>query len=299
MKRKKIGLITFSWLMMVMLMIASVDNLQGQQIEGGAGLGILLYWGDLTPKDPVEGLSNARAGGQFFIRSEVSSKVDIRFNLMAGKLYGDDSKSSDPVMMQRNLRFYSWITELSVLGEYTFLNFDLPEYKDGLSFYLTTGASILYFNPKTDYQGNTYALQPLGTEGQGMPGFSDKYSRFSMALPFGGGMKIRLSERLTFNPEIIGRITFTDYLDDVSGFYVNYFELLNGNGEISAALGNRQGEFLGQSEPVITQTGATRGGPNSDDFYWVGMINFTYLLSEDGSIFSHGKKKYNSDCPTF
>ncbi|NNF35471.1 MAG: hypothetical protein HKN68_15280 [Saprospiraceae bacterium] len=299
MKRKKIRFIISSWLMMLMLLIASVDNLQGQQVEGGAGLGILLYWGDLTPKDPVEGLSNARGGGQFFLRSEISSKVDIRFNLMIGKLNGDDRKSSNPSMMQRNLRFHSWITELSILGEYTFLSFDLPEYQDGLSFYLTTGVSALYFNPKTDYQGNTYALQPLGTEGQGMEGFPDKYNRISMALPFGGGMKIRLTERLTLNPEIIGRVTFTDYLDDVSGSYVNYTELLNGNGEIAAALGNRQGEFLGQSEPVITATGAVRGGPNSDDFYWVGMINFTYLLSEDGSIFSRGKKKYNSDCPTF
>ena len=120
----------------------------------------------------------------------------------------------------------------------------------------------------------------------------------SFGLLLGGGLKIKLTDRISINPEFIGRMTFTDYIDDVSGYYVNYFELRDGNGDIAAALGNRQGEFLGQTEPVLLPTGSIRGGPNADDFYFVGMINFTYLLNESGTIFGN-RKRHTAECPTF
>jgi hypothetical protein len=299
MKRKKSGIKILFNIPLWILLFATCNSVMSQQTDFGIGAGGVLYWGDLTPKSPAESLKNLRFGMQGFLRSEISPSFATRVNLMIGRLNGDDQTSIDEGRNRRNLRFNATIVELALMGEYSFLKFDLTEFKDGLSFYLAGGLNVFYFNPTTDYQGNTYSLQPLGTEGQGMPGFPDRYSRVAIGLPLGGGMKIRLSENLTLNPEFIARITFTDYLDDVSGFYVNYFELQAGNGDLAATLANRSGEYLGLTEPVIVNTGAQRGGPNADDFYFVGMINLTYKISNSASLFSKGKKKYNSDCPTF
>ena len=99
----------------VSLLISTV-NTSGQKLESGIGLGGLLYWGDLTPNTSTEGFSNARFGGQFYIRSEVKSNFDLRLNFLLGKLNGDDRKSSTPSQLMRNLRFHSMITEVSLLG---------------------------------------------------------------------------------------------------------------------------------------------------------------------------------------
>lgn len=299
MKRKKSGSNHIKKSIFWALMFWALTPTVSQQTDFGFGAGGVLYWGDLTPKSPTESLKNLRFGMQGFLRSQMSSSFAARVNLMIGRLNGDDQTSIDEGRNRRNLRFNSNIVELSIIGEYSFLKFDLTDFRDGLSFYLAGGLNVFYFNPTTDFEGQSYSLQPLGTEGQGMPGFADRYSRVAFGLPIGGGMKIRLSENLTLNPEFIARITFTDYLDDVSGYYVNYFELQAGNGDLAATLANRSGEYLGLSEPVIVNTGAQRGGPNADDFYFVGMINLTYKISDSASLFSKDRKKYNSDCPTF
>ena len=218
---------------------------------------------------------------------------------MIGGLHGDDGLDSRPSRSQRNLDFHSTIAEFSFIGEYDFLRFDFNSQKDGWKFTIGTGLSLFYFNPKTELQGVTHALQPLGTEGQGIDGFNDPYSRVALALPIIGAMKIKLSENLTLIPEISVRISFTDYLDDVSSSYVNFFELRTGNGDIAAALADRTNEGMGINEPRDIPTGSQRGNPNVDDWYFTGMISLSYTIGEVNSIFSRrGGGKY-SDCPTF
>ena len=64
-------------------------------------------------------------------------------------------------------------------------------------------------------------LQSLGTEGQETEAnSSEKYNLNSIAIPFGIGYKNNLNE-IALSIEWIWRTTATDYIDDVSGYYVN------------------------------------------------------------------------------
>ena len=47
------------------------------------------------------------------------------------------------------------------------------------------------------------------------------YNLTQFAIPFGGGIKFRVSENVVLAYEVGFRKTFTDYLDDVSTFYVD------------------------------------------------------------------------------
>ena len=300
MKRKKPQAIFIHiFVIFLFYLLSGTGAVHSQKIEAGLGIGGLVYWGDLSPDAPLKNFNNLRFGAQGFIRSDVTRRLNLRFNFLVGGLAGDDAHSNGESRKSRNLSFKSMVKEFSVLAEYSFLNWHLRHLEDGLSFYVAGGVSLLQFNPKAEYQGITYELQPLGTEGQGIPGFADNYSLLTFGIPFGGGMKIKLTENLSINPEIMVKFTFSDYIDDISGSYVNYNELRSGNGELAAIFGNRQGEYLGQSEPVFLPTGSQRGGPNSDDLYFVGMVNFVYLLSSNGSIFAKKGINYDTYCPTF
>ena len=59
-----------------------------------------------------------------------------------------------------------------------------------------------------------------------MDGFSERYRLTEVAIPMGLGVKYRLTERFILGLDAGLRKTFTDYLDDVSGTYVNNDDLL-------------------------------------------------------------------------
>lgn len=94
------------------------------------------------------------------------------------------------------------------------------------------GVGVFHFNPQgslTDAAGNKtwYYLHPLRLEGQGMPEYpaSKPYKLTQMNIPFGGGLKFFMSDRINVSLEFLYRKTFTDYIDDVSQRYidVNYY----------------------------------------------------------------------------
>ena len=213
-----------------------------------------------------------------------------------GKLAGDDNLSSTQWMRERNLSFFSNLIEIGIIGEYDFLSFHKGGQWDFLELYAYAGLTAIKFNPKTDFQGNTYELQPLGTEGQGMVGFPNKYSLINVAIPVGLGIKIKITDRITLNPEFGVRFTMTDYLDDVGGRYVDDNLLRAGNGDLAADLANRTAEFLGQSEPV-NLTGNRRGG-DARDLYYIGMVNISYRFDNSLTL-GKRRKNYEVECPKF
>jgi len=266
-------------------------------LDFGIGVGGSVYWGDLNTPDFGTNIGNANLAVQAVANIGFSDYVSLRTSLLYAKLSGDDSKSKVVWQQQRNLDFSSPLLELSVLGEFHFFGDNMLDDDMPFSPFVALGGSGFYFNPSTIYQGQSVDLQPLGTEGQGMPGFDEKYSKFSGALLFGAGVKVKISDGITMVVDGLARRTFTDYIDDLSGTYVSYPELAAGNGELAARLGNRIGEFLGQEEPVIRETGTQRGGKFVNDYFFTGMVTFYINLSQKGtSLFKGGNKV---DCPTF
>ncbi len=270
-----------------------------QYTEFGFGGGVSTYWGDLNgPSFSTNLTKNSGLALQLHIRKVFKNSIGVKASFIYGEVKGDDANSTIDWQKMRNLSFKSSVTELALMGEYYIFGFDTEPGSTVFSPYITAGISGFRFDPKTLFRGNEVRLQPLGTEGQSMPGFDNKYSLFSGALCFGGGAKFIISETVNIGVEAIMRRTFTDYLDDVSKNYVNYDDLNAGNGTLAANLGNRTNEFLGQPEPVLLPTGAQRGGAKIRDYFIVSVITVNMLL-DDGK----GKRKFGRGnkvvCPKF
>lgn len=277
------------------LMMPSMGHTQYTEV--GLGLGQSVYWGDLNAPTFNTNLQNASLAGQLYLRYNHTPQLSFRAGLMLASLKGDDRNSPVEWQQERNLRFTNLVTELSFHAEYYLFGID---YNEGKVFspYVTAGGVVFRHNPKTDFMGETVALQPLGTEGQGMAGFDPKYSLISAGISFGAGAKFALSQSLSVNIAILARRTFTDYIDDISTTYVNYNELLAGNGPLAASLGNRTAEALGLSEPLQLETGSKRGGSDVNDYYLTFMVSVNYYLKPT-SRFSKGGKVSTTNCPTF
>src|SRR5688572_2182329 len=91
-------------------------------------------------------------------RFHISRTFSIRTNFAYGRLSGNDKFTRNRERHQRNLSFFSPITEGSAA-----LQINLGKSK---RLYVYGGAGIFKFNPKTKYNGQTYALRQYGTEGQ-------------------------------------------------------------------------------------------------------------------------------------
>lgn len=283
-------------LLIVLISVCSISAVKAQYLEYGLGIGGAVYWGDLNAPDFGSNLSNMNLAVQATAKLNFSKYLAVKGNLLYGKLSGDDGKSFLEWQKQRNLDFKSTLIEFAVLGEFHVFGYNFGE-ENPFSPYITAGLGAFYFNPTTQFNGTTYELQPLGTEGQGMPGFPSKYNRISLAIPFGAGVKFKVNDKINFSLDILARKTFTDYIDDVSTNYVAYEELAAGNGVIAANLGNRIGEYFGQDEPVNVATGSQRGGANVQDYYFTGMLTLTFKLNKNVQLF--GSHRHRTDCPKF
>jgi len=242
--------------------------LSAQYTEGGIAAGISSYWGDLSLPTNFDNMtSHGRLAIGLKARYIRQKKWGASVYLGYSTLHGNDANSTSTQQRSRNLNFTSPLWELGILGELYPLGYgkplgDLPIYP-----FLTAGISVIHFNPHTVYQGTRYDLQPLGTEGQGIPGNDPKYSRWSMAIPLGGGFKWELNEDWSLNAEAIVSRAFTDYIDDVSGNYADHDALLQSNGPVAAALANRGQEKTGAEFPDIFPAGTQRGSNRVKDYF--------------------------------
>ena len=151
--------------------------------------------------------------------------------------------------------------------------------------YFFGGVGIFYYNPKGKYtDGNWYALRPLHTEGQGLPGGGKSYGPISVCFPLGLGAKIALDQRWSLGIEYGIRYTLTDYIDDVSGKYYD-------NNAIKAKYGNIAAYFadpsllkypaeLGGNASGAWQSaaGQERGNPKYNDAYMFMSFNVNYKI---------------------
>jgi hypothetical protein len=191
------------------------------------------------------------------------------------------------------LNFRSKIQELSLVAEFhpLFLFIDWPG-KDvpppKFSPYLLIGVGYFHFNPQANLNGRWVDLQPLHTEGEGLPEYPQlkEYKLNELNMPIGGGLKYDVNGFLTLRLEISDRILFTDYLDDVSTKYVDpsvFPKYLNGQ-QLSDALAlylrdkNLVPPYIARPGSLATaQPGSKRGTSTNNDSYFT--INFKIGLT--------------------
>jgi len=281
-------LVQIYYLMKPLLFTLSVIflNITGysQQLHLNFFAGIANYQGDLQTKRIT--FNQARQALGAGLSYEICSKVFIRSQFTYARIGAQDQNGKNAA---RNLDFTSTIFEGQLAAEYYLRDLDLYT----ISPYLFAGVAVFHHNPFThDLNGQKIYLKPLSTEGQGFYPGRKEYSLTQFAIPFGGGLKMALSDNVRVGLEFGLRKLFTDYLDDVSANYVDQNLLLANRGQTAVDLAYRGDEL--KNGPGYPADGEIRGGPKYKDWYYITSLNFSFRLGNGNG----GGGRSKTGCPT-
>lgn len=261
--------------------------------------GIINYQGDLQPH--VFTFKQSRPGFGAFIKYQFSGHFTARAGFSKGSLYADD-KFNRSYLQSRNLNFRTRLTEVQLALECYLIN--IQEHK--FSPYIIFGLAGYHFDNYTfDQAGNKIYLNPLSTEGEGLPEYPTrkKYKLTQAAIPFGEGFLYKINCNISVSAEFCQRKLFTDYLDDVSTKYIDRNVLLNERGAKAVELAYRGDELPGGAG--YPPDGEGRGNPKQHDWFYtatlklsIGLLNCNtgnFILS---GIFGSKGDRYDTRCPT-
>jgi hypothetical protein len=271
----------------LLLLIPGLGKAQRWHLNVTGGLSN--YSGDLQAKPYTfdQSFFAFGAGAQYDITRNFSAISNISIMKV-----GASDQYNNANLVFRNLSFQTNIIEWNLLGEYTFL--DITEKK--FSPFIYGGIAVFHYNPYAyDTTGQKVYLKPLSTEGEGLPQYPGQkpYSLTQFAIPFGAGIKFRVSENVVLAYEVGFRKTFTDYLDDVSTYYVDQTVLQNAKGPLAVELAYRANELKGGNS-TYPASGTVRGGPKYKDMYYYSGIRVSIaLLTKRDGYYGRGR----TDCP--
>ncbi|MEJ7643132.1 MAG: DUF6089 family protein [Chryseolinea sp.] len=308
-----------------------MSNFRGQKswfgkekIYNMAGISVsaLNYYGDLSPRPSrfSTDINFTRPAVSLVFSHRFGPRYAVTASFMYGTLKGDDSESADQndtangiYRYQRNLSFRNRIKELGVVGSFDLFP-NTATYISRVKWtpYGFVGISGILHNPQAlapanDLNGNPLSdagewvdLQPLGTEGQNAALLPDDvnsgmkdYKKFQAAIPFGIGVRFKVSEILDFSVETGFRYLFTDYIDDVSQNYVDLGVF--GGDELARAMSYRSNELNSPNQTYVGRDGQTysvlggygaehpdnlRGSEKDKDVFMVTTFKLTFILGK-------------------
>lgn len=243
------------------------------------------YQGDLQDKRFT--FSQSHFAGGAGLSYDITNHFSVRGGVMLSKLSADDKLGRNKL---RNLNFQTNLAEVNIGAEYYITPLD----EHALTPYVFAGVALYHFDPYTfDTSGAKYYLRLLSTEGEGfLPGV-ENYKLTQFAIPFGGGVKLSLSENINVGMELGLRKLFTDYLDDVSTTYVDQTTLLANRGSKAVELAYRGNELkTGAPYPLAN---SRRGGAKKDWYYFTGLTASFRLFSGNG--IGRGGRHSKYGCP--
>jgi len=224
---------------------------------------------------------------QIGMRYKLMERLAIKGQFTWGNIKGADDQATGSSRYGRNLSFKSNIFELATQAEFSFIK----EYRGSryityksllmnLNMYVFGGIGAFHFNPMAQYDGKWYALQELGTEGQGIDENPAKYNKLSVCFPVGLGIKYFINKRISLGLEVGNRYTLTDYIDDVSGSYYDNDAIRANYGDVAAELADRRVGFDGTPLAPAPDGTPFRGNPQSSDSYFFMLFNVTYTYQK-------------------
>jgi hypothetical protein len=294
----------------------------------GLSLNAFNYFGDLSPSpkrlSTDVGLTKPAIGISFIHR--FGPRYQLVGSFMYGGIRGSDNESADRGDNQngiyrynRNLSFRNRLKELSVVAQVDLYQ-NKATYISRVTWtpYVYAGVAVFHHNPQaqapefdaagnpTGKKGEWVDLQPLGTEGQHadlQPGDVnygiEPYKLIQIAIPMGIGARFKLNQVMDFSVEFGFRYTFTDYLDDVSGHYVDLGVF--GDDVLARAMSHRSTEVVASNHSYVGRDGQTynvvagygfehpdnmRGSKNDKDIYTVTTFRLTRII---GKTFNRAK----------
>ena len=297
-----------TWGFLSALLVSVVSNkgiAQGRQnpqflpySEVGFGAGTSTYFGNLAGyRAPLKSLINMpRWNVGLMYTRHFTPRVSARASFTWARIAGDDytynkGAAADNVFYQRNLQFRNDLKEFALIGMYDFIpSGRTPRYRPKVAPYVLLGVALVAHNPqgltgRTNFGGNPdgpqqwVSLQPLGTEGQGQPGYAKPYSLVTVSIPIGLGVRYALNESFNLAAEIRANPTFSDYLDDVGSKYPNPNDLAT---PLAKAFSNRSLEpkaTLTGEDRIIGQLSVVRGGDKTlGDSYLLTSFQIHYII---------------------
>jgi len=254
----------------------SIAQFNDTYLRLGASVGAMNYLGDLAPSNPYE---QSHPGFGLYASYKLSPMLSVRGTATFGRISGSDADSDDPELRARNLSFRSNIQDFSLqlVGDFFFTPRGYVS-RPFLTPYVFIGLSLMRINPEAEVNGQWVELQPLGTEGQFLRDsdvdYPDPYRLTQLTIPLGAGLRFRILRDLDIEFELSLRMTFTDYLDDVSGYYPNLRDL-NRKNPTAARLSDRSnpGDF------PDGRVDKPRGDRSQDDWLMYSSVSISYILS--------------------
>ena len=284
-------------LVVVCLFMLNVEKSHGQHFDFGYEYGYSSYFGDLAPYSAIpSGSSHAASKGYYFGYGNKWGTLFV--NYTTTEISASDMEAAAVNRQKRNLSFKSPILEYGVTAEINLWGLIRNDYTRFRPV-LITGANLFYFTPQALYKNEWIDLQPLGTEGQETDAFPDrkKYRLTQVSIPIGAGIKFDLTEHIWFGTGIKARMTFTDYLDDVSTTYVDPEILIQQNGSLAAELAFRSDEI--NPNEGYPKNGSFRGNPNENDWYMTTYVTIGFRFKQDKRRKRFRRKRHSLKCPSF
>jgi len=251
----------------IILLVFFSLGLKAQSWELGGAVGASGYMGDLNPNNPLK-FSGVAIGG--FVQRNFNGYLSVKLNYTYGQIAAADSNSSNQQFRDRNLSFKTSLQELSIIGEFNFMEYIPDVSHNRYTPFIYLGIGLLNYNPQANYNGQTYDLRPLRTEGE------TPYSKTAISIPYGAGIKYNFTGQWNLIADIGYRQPNTDYLDDVSGVYVDKSKL---SSPVAIALSDRTGEKTG----IYTGAAGTQRGdlrPHDTYLFLQVGVSFTFLTSK-------------------
>lgn len=274
------------------------------------GLGASNFLGELGGRDQIGSdfiwdleLSKTQPSLMVNYRYQFGSALFARAQFSFGYIAGNDALTEETFRRNRNIHFRAPIFELAGMVEAELLNFrsksryglgGKTSIWEGFSLFAVVGVGVTRFNPQANFDGTWYDLRPLSTEGQGLEGGPEEYSLFTTVIPMGIRIAYEINKEWTLGLEVMHRITFTDYMDDVSGVYYNNEVIRDDVGDLAAYFADPSlGTYIDENGNELplnsTDTGQQRGNPENNDSYMFAHFTATYKFSQKRFKRSRGR----------
>lgn len=280
----------------------------------GTNIGMTDLWGDVGTKSVLDHYTNNKYWddphfmGGLFVRYTHLPGLAFRAGANYGKVFADDNWNQQYAVetdlrhqdyvnrYYRNLNVRTNIWEANLMAEIAPLRlFSNWEYSRNahrrFQPYLLVGVTGTRFNPTgyfKDYASGYskwYDLRPLSTEGQGfnVDGMPDYYSKYTWGIVGGVGFKYDVGRMFGLGLEFQMRQLFTDYLDDVSGKYIDpiYFDIQHVNNPNQARFSHIMADKSWViSPPMVNAPGTMRGDPNNNDMFSTISVMFYWKIDK-------------------